>query len=185
MKDREIVDLYWNRIETAITETEKKYGSYCYAIANRILEDEEDTKESVNDTWMAAWNAMPPHRPSILSTFLGKLTRRISLDRWRKRTAIKRGGSSVVIALEELEECIQGKESVETIIDQKEMARLITLFLEKLSEEERRIFLCRYWYFDSIAEISRGFSYSQSKVTSMLHRTRGRLKKFLIKEGYL
>lgn len=185
MKDREIVDLYWNRIETAITETEKKYGSYCYAIANRILEDEEDTKESVNDTWMAAWNAMPPHRPSILSTFLGKLTRRISLDRWRKRTAIKRGGSSVVIALEELEECIQGKESVETIIDQKEMARLITLFLEKLSEDERRIFLCRYWYFDSISEISRQFSYSQSKVTSMPHRTRGKLKKFLIKEGYL
>ena len=105
MEDKEIVQLYWQRSEEAITQTDRKYGSYCFSVAKNILPSQEDAQECVNDTYMAAWETIPPHRPDILSTFLGKLTRRISIDRWRAQTADKRGGSAVTVALEELEAC--------------------------------------------------------------------------------
>lgn len=106
MEDNRIVDLYWARSEDAITETSEKYGKYCYAIAYNILSNAEDADESVNDTYLDAWHNMPPHRPSILSTFLGKITRRISIDKWRGRTADKRGGGEIVLALDELADCV-------------------------------------------------------------------------------
>ena len=185
MDDELIVQLYWDRSEDAITETDRKYGKYCNSIAYGILRDKEDAEESVNDTYMDAWNAMPPHRPSILATFLGKITRRISIDRWRSNTRAKRGGGEVVLALGELEQCISHGQSPEQEIEKKILGEAINRFLDKLSAEERRVFLARYWYMDSIKEIAAHFKSSQSKVTSMLLRTRNKLRNHLEKEGHL
>jgi len=183
MDDNKIIELYWNRSENAISETATKYGGYCYTIAYNILSNSEDSEESVNDTWLAAWNTMPPKRPKLLAAFLGKMTRYISLDRWKNRTAAKRGGGEVPLVLEELEECISGEDSAEGEYLKKEFAMMMNRFLENLPETERKVFLCRYWYMDSIEDIAERFSFSESKVTSMLHRTRGKLRKMLEQEG--
>lgn len=130
MEDSRIVDLYWARSEQAIYETQLKYDHYCFSIANNILPFREDAEESVNDTYMAAWNIMPPNRPSILSTFLGKLTRRISIDRWRNLSADKRGGGTVPIALDELAECIPGGSDPVAEVEAKELAKAVGRFLD-------------------------------------------------------
>ena len=184
MDDKYIVELYWKRNETAISETSIKYGSYLNSISFNILVNSEDAQECVNDTYHDAWNSMPPHCPSILSTFLGKITRRISIDRWRKKQADKRGGGDITLALEELKDCVAGTADVEKEFERQELINLINRFLESLPDTERRVFMCRYWYMDSISSISKQFGFSQSKVTSMLHRTRGKLRAQLIKEGY-
>lgn len=184
MDDDRIVELYWKRNENAIKETDAKYGSYLNSISYNILVNSEDAQECVNDTYHDAWNSMPPHRPSILSTFLGKITRRISIDRWRKYQAVKRGGGEITLALEELEDCIAGTNDVEKEFERQELINLINRFLRSLPDIERRVFMCRYWYMDSIPSISKQFGFSQSKVTSMLHRTRGKLRAQLVKEGY-
>jgi len=183
MADNKIIELYWNRSENAISETAAKYGGYCYTIAYNILSNREDSEESVNDTWLAAWNSMPPKKPKLLAAFLGKMTRYISLDRWKNRTAAKRGGGEVPLVLEELEECISGEDSVEKEYLKKEFAMMMNAFLENLPETERKVFLSRYWYMDSIEDIADRFSFSESKVTSMLHRTRGKLRYLLEQEG--
>lgn len=185
MEDQRIVELYWERSEHAIAETAAKYGNYCYRIACNILSNSRDAEESVNDTWLGAWNAMPPQRPAILSTFLGKITRRISIDRWRFRNAGKRGGGEVMLTLEELEDCVSGVGGVEEEAQRREAARAVNAFLAALPATERRVFLRRYWYLDSIRDIAAQFGFSESKVTSMLHRTRAKLRKQLEKEGYL
>ena len=184
MDDNQIVDLYFARSENAILETDSKYGSYCYSIAYNILTNKEDSEESVSDTYMAAWNAMPPRRPSILSTFLGKITRHLSIDRWRSRNAYKRGGGEIVLALDELEECIPDSQTVELVLERRELAVFLNRFLDGQPEVERSVFLCRYWYLDSLADIAEHFGFSESKVKSMLHRIRGRLRRELQKEGY-
>ena len=184
MDDRSIIDLYFDRSEKAISETAVKYGNYCFHIAFNILSDKEDSEESVNDTWLAAWNNIPPRVPAILSTFLGKITRNISLNRWKSRRAYKRGGGEVVIALDELEECISTGESAEDSFEKKELLRSVNRFLAELPDTERNIFVCRYWYLDPIADISGRFGFSESKVASMLHRVRGKLRKHLEKEGF-
>ena len=153
MDDELIVKLYWDRSEHAISETSQKYGAYCHSIAYGILQSREDAEESVNDTYMDAWNAMPPHRPSILATFLGKITRRISIDRWRSLNRIKRGGGEVTLVLEELEQCIAGGQSPEREIEKKELVQAINRFLDKLPILERRVFLARYWYMESIQQM--------------------------------
>ena len=185
MEDKQIVDLYWAREESAIHETALKYGSYCYSIAYTILQDQQDAEESVNDTYMDAWNTMPPNRPSILSTFLGKITRRISIDHWRIRSAKKRGGDEVPLALDELEECVSGSHDVELQVQHNELIATIHRFLDALPDTERRIFLLRYWYLEPIHSIAKQYKFSQSKVTSMLHRVRVKLRKQLEKEGYV
>mgnify|MGYP003292591242 CR=1 FL=1 len=184
MDDARIVALYWERSDEAIPETASKYGSYLASISQNILANREDADECVNDTYHDAWNAMPPHRPSILSTFLGKITRRISIDRWRKLNAEKRGGGEPALALDELEECVSGSDSIENEIERKELAKLLNNFLNTLPITERRVFLCRYWYMDSIQSIAQHFGFSQSKVASMLHRTRAKLRAVLAKEDY-
>ena len=184
MEDEQIVSLYWSRSETAITETASKYGSYLSTISYNILADREDARECVNDTYHDAWNTMPPHRPSVLSTFLGKITRRISIDRRRKQNADKRGGGEFPLALEELEECVSGSGTIEGEMERRELVSLINNFLGTLPAAERRVFLCRYWYLDSIPDISRQFGFSRSKTASMLHRTRAKLRTVLEKEGY-
>ena len=183
MEDHAIIELYWERAEDAISKTAAKYGGYCYTIAYNILSNNEDAEESVNDTWLAAWNTMPPRRPKLLAAFLGKMTRYISLDRWKNRTARKRGGGEVPLVLEELEECISGDDSVEKEYLQKEFAESLNQFVENLPDVERKVFLCRYWYMDSIETIAEHFGFSESKVASMLHRTRGKLRKMLEQEG--
>ena len=185
MDDELIVQLYWDRSENAISETDRKYGAYCNSIAYGILQSKEDAEESVNDTYMDAWNTMPPNRPSVLSTFLGKITRRISIDRWRIRSAKKRGGDEVTLALDELEECVSGSHDVELQAQHNELIATIHRFLDALPDTERRIFLLRYWYLEPIQSIAKQYKFSQSKVTSMLHRVRVKLRKQLEKEGYV
>lgn len=185
MEDQQIVALYWAREDGAIRETAAKYGGYCHSIAYNILHSREDSEECVNDTYMEAWNAMPPHCPSVLSTFLGKITRRLSIDRWRSKNRIKRGGGEVILALEELEECVAGSGDVARELEQKELAQAINAFLDTLPAVERRIFLSRYWYMDPIRDIALRQGFSRSKVTSMLHRLRAKLRQQLEKEGYV
>lgn len=184
MEDQHIIDLYFERSEQAITETDMKYGGYCYSIAYNILVNREDSEESVSDTYMAAWNTIPPRRPNFLNAFLGKITRHISIDRWRKRSAQKRGGGEIILALEELENCVDAH-NTESEFERKELTRILNQFLSSLPETERNVFLCRYWYLDPIQSISVYSGFTQSKVTSMLHRTRGKLRKKLSEEGYL
>ena len=184
MDDKQIVDLYFARKEQAIRETAKKYGKYCFAIARNILQNSSDAEETVNDTYMGAWNSIPPHRPAMLSTYLGKITRRLAMKRWRYRDAVRRGSGETSLTLEELADCIPApggdpQRSLETA----ELARLLDRFLDGLPETERRVFVCRYWYMLSVAEIARRFSFSVSKVKSMLMRTRLKLREMLEKEG--
>ena len=185
MDDQKIIDLYWSRSETAITETDQKYGKYCYSIAYNILTNNEDAEESVSDTYMAAWKAMPPKRPSILATFLGKITRHLSIDRWRSRNRYKRGGGEIVLALEELEDCVEDNQTLEKTYERKQLALICNRFLESLPETERQVFLCRYWYLDSISVIASYYGFSDSKVTSMLHRSRKKLRAVLEQEDLL
>ena len=185
MDDGRIVELYWERSEKALTETQIKYGNYLSRISYNILNNTEDARECVNDTYLDAWNSMPPHRPSVLSVFLGKITRRISIDCWRKNNADKRGGGELTLAYHELEDCVSGKENVENEIERKELICSINRFLEKLPVTERRLFLRRYWFMDSVKSIARAFGFSESKVTSMLFRTRSKLRLHLEKEGYM
>ena len=185
MEDLQIVELYWNRDENAIAESQQKYGNYCYSIAYNILHNNEDAQESLNDTWLAAWDAIPPHRPQILSTFLGKITRRLSLNKWRSLTAEKRGGGNFPLSLDELEECIPDRCSIKEQMELQYLTDAIDLFLSRLKESERKIFVCRYWYFDSVNDIAERFGYSESKVKMTLKRTRDRLKDYLIKEGMI
>ena len=184
MDDNMIVDLYFQRSEKAITETAAKYGNYCYSIAFNILNNNEDAEESVNDTYNDAWNSIPPHRPSILATFLGKITRRISIDRWRKRNAEKRGGGEIPLVLDELQDCIANVTSVEEEYEKQHLSDVINAFVKSLPETEQKVFLCRYWYVDSISSISKQFGFTESKVKSMLFRTREKLRLVLIKEGF-
>lgn len=184
MDDKRIVELYWERSETALEKTAAKYGKYCYSIAYNILNDTGDAQESVNDTYMAAWNSMPPHRPSILSTFLGKITRRISIDKWRRHNAEKRGGGEMTLVLEELQECVAAPGGVEQESEKQLLAAVINAFVKNLPEIEQKVFLCRYWYMDSIKSICKQFGFSESKVKTMLQRTRKKLSAELMKEGF-
>lgn len=184
MEDNRIVALYWERSERALEETAAQYGNYCYSIAYNILRSHEDAEESVNDTYADAWNTIPPHRPAVLSTFLGKITRRVSIDRWRRRSADKRGGGEMPLVLEELEECIAAGAAVERQVERQLLAEVVNTFVKGLPRTERQVFLCRYWYLDSVGDIGRRFGFSQSKVKSMLHRTREKLRVILKEEGF-
>ena len=183
MDDATIVQLYWDRDERAIPATSDKCGNYCNSIARNILGNREDAEECVNDTYLGAWNAIPPHRPSVLRTFLGKITRRISLKKWRDSHRDKRGGNEVSLALDELSECVPSNVTVEDEVIVAELSKALNRFIGDLPVTERRVFICRYWHLDSIEKISMDFCFSSSKVKSMLHRTRAKLFSHLKKEG--
>ena len=184
MTDAQIVEMYWNRNEQAITVTAEKYGTYCYSVAYGVLHNEEDSKESVNDTYMSAWNSMPPHKPAILKTFLGKITRRLSIDRWRRRNAEKRGGE-IAEVLDELSECIFPIGDPIAEMEKEMLDKTINTFVRELKDTEQRVFLCRYWYAKPVKEIAKLFGFSESKVKVMLMRTRNKLKARLETEGLL
>ena len=183
MKDDQIVDLYWARSEKAISETANKYGHYCYSIAYNILHSNEDSEECVNDTYLNAWNAMPDQRPSKLSAFLGRITRNLSLKRWEKNSAEKRGAGHVPLVLDELQECIPTTDSTDQIVDDLMLADLLDRFLGSLNVEKRRIFMRRYWYLSSVSEIAADYAVSESKVKMSLLRSINELKQMLEKEG--
>lgn len=185
MEDEHIVNLYWQRNERAIDETRQKYSQYCYCIAYNILQSREDAQECENDTYLAAWNAIPPHRPALLSTFLGKLTRRISLDRWRSNNAAKRGGDALTVSLDELRSCIPDGQTFSDTLEARELGRSISRFLRQLSSRDRLIFIRRYWYCDSVAQIAAHLACGESKIKMILLRTRTKLQKHLRKEGIL
>lgn len=183
MRDGEILDLYWARSERAISETAAKYERYCHSIAYNILRSTEDSEECVNETWFRAWGSMPPKRPDRLSAFLGKITRNLSLNRYRRYTAEKRGGGQVVLALEELQECVPAVGRVEQIVDDMALEEALNRFLASLSTQTRKIFMRRYWYLSSVKEIASDFGVGESKVKMTLLRSRNELKTFLEKEG--
>lgn len=183
MEDKQIIDLFWNRSQNAISETAKKYEKYCYYIAFNILHSREDSEECVNDTYLKAWENIPPQRPEKLSVFLGKITRNLSINRFKHKTAKKRGEGQYVIALEELQECIPSMTSVEKDMEEKALVDVFNRFLEGLPIEKRKIFMRRYWYFSQVKDIASEYSMSESKVKMSLMRTRGELKEFLEKEG--
>lgn len=183
MEDRDIVELYWQRSDDAIAESSRKYGSYCSHIAFNICGTKEDAEECVNDTWLRAWNLMPDKRPTILSSFLGCITRSISLDRLKAAKRQKRGGGQTALALEELEKCVASDNDPAKNMELKELERAINSFVKSLSEAERKVFIARYFYLSSTAEIADTFGCSQSKIKSTLFRSRSKLKAYLIEEG--
>jgi len=184
MEDEKIVSLYWQRDEAAIRETEIKYDRYLTKIALNILADREDSRESVNDTYLAAWNSMPPHRPGVLSTYLGKLTRRISIDRFRYRSRDKRRESEYALSLSELGDCVSGGNTTEEIVNVRLLADTIGIFLRLQSEEARNAFIGRYYFLDSVREVAAYCGISESKCKTLLYRTRVALKDYLRKEGF-
>ena len=185
MDDLEIIELYFCRDEKALTETARKYGNYCYTVAFNVLNSIEDSKETVNDTYLELWNTIPPERPTVLSAFIGKITRRLAIGRWRKNTAVKRGGGEFEVTLDELSECISDNANVEKIVEGKLIVSTINEFLKKLPDTERNVFICRYWYADSVKSVAKQFGFSESKVKSMLMRTRTKLKQKLAEEELL
>ena len=184
MKDTEIVQLYWDRDEQAIPATSDKYGNYCTSISQNILGSKEDAEECVSDTYLNAWNSMPPHRPRILSAFLGKITRNLSLNRYKHNTADRRGGGQAVVVLNEMEEFVSGTDSVEQEVDCRELIRAIDDFLQGLPADKRNIFVCRYWYFDSVADIAIRFGMKENNVSVTLHRLRLKLHNYLLERGF-
>lgn len=183
MEDQEIIELYWNRDEEAIRATDRQYGSWCRAIANRILNIREETEECVADTYFSVWNNIPPQRPNVFRAWIGKITRNLALSRYRRMTAEKRGGAETALCLEELLECVSGEETPETAVESKHIVGVINRFLAVLPETQRSIFLRRYWYVTPIEEIAETYGMSRSKVTSMLFRQRKQLRAMLEQEG--
>lgn len=183
MDDEKIINLYWQRDESAIDESQIKYGKYINSIAYRILQSLEDASECENDTYLSAWNTMPPTMPKSLKGYLGMLCRSCSLDRWRRSNAQKRGAGETQVSLSELEECVPDNKTVADELEEKELAEIITYFLRKLPEDECSIFLYRYWHLASIKEIREKFGMTESKIKTTLYRTRNKLKEQLIREG--
>lgn len=185
MEDRKIIELYVHRDEKAITETSHKYGPYCFSIANRILNNKEDSDECVNDTWLKAWNLIPPTIPKYLHLFLAKLTRNLSFDKYRMEHAKKRGGGELSLVMDELEEVIADSGNVEAEYERKELAGIINGYLHSLPDRECNIFLRRYFYMETVKEIAKRYALSESNVSMTLSRTRKKLKEFLEKKEYV
>ncbi|MCD8007165.1 MAG: sigma-70 family RNA polymerase sigma factor [Oscillospiraceae bacterium] len=185
MDDNLIIELYWARSENAISETDKKYGGYLKTISYNILYNREDSLEAVNDTYLKAWDSMPPQKPNVLSAYLGKITRRISLNKRRDKRAEKRGGGEIDLVLDELSENIPSGFSVEQEVDAKALTETLNRFLGSLKETERDMFMRRYWYMDSISDIAAMFGCGESKVKTTLYRTRQKLLAAIESEGLI
>lgn len=184
LDDDRIVQLYWDRDEYAITATAEKYQAYCAAIAQNILGNTQDAEECVNDTYLHAWNAMPPHRPARLPVFLGKITRNLSINRYKQNRAGKRGNGEIAAVLDELAQVVSGKEDVEQEVDSQELAQAIDAFLVQLSPRKRNIFILRYWYTESISAIAARYGMKKGAVSMTLNRLRHKLQKELLERGF-
>lgn len=184
MTDHEIIRLYWQRDQKAIPATADKYGPYCTAIARNILSSREDAEECVSDTWLCAWNSMPPQRPARLAAFLGAITRNLSFNRYNYLHAAKRGGGELPLVLDELEQCVSGMDAVEDELARKELLAALDAFLGALPRDKRRIFLCRYWYADPVRDIARRFGMTAGAVNTTLSRLRAQLREDLKQRGF-
>lgn len=184
MEDRRIIALFWQRSEEAITAAERKYGGYCRAIACNILRDREDSEECVSDTWLTAWNTMPPQRPDILRAFLGRIARNLAFDRYRSSHAAKRGGGEMALVLDELAECVSGGESVQEVLDRELLVQAVNDFLTSLPSKKRTIFLRRYWYADPVSAIASDLHMTPGSISAVLHRLRGEMRYYLTERGF-
>lgn len=185
MEDHQIIQLFWQRNEEAVSAARDQYGAYCRSIALAVLGDHEDALECENDTYLAAWNSIPPNKPQSLSAYLGKLTRRIALNRLRGARAVKRGGGQAEISMQELGDIFTPGDDLLQRVQQRELSARISVFLRGQPDVPRRIFIRRYWYCDSIREIAQSFGFRESRVKMVLLRTRNQLREFLEKEGFL
>lgn len=185
MRDDDIIALYWRRDSRAINESDARYGAYCHTVAHNILHCREDEEESVNDTWLAAWNSIPPTRPNSLKAYLGRICRAISISVYRARTAKKRGGGEVPLALEELSEYLPDSTNTERQVEMRELAAAISTFLHAQPQRNAVIFMARYWYVMPIDDIAARLNMNSATVKTILRRTRARLAKQLREEGYV
>lgn len=183
MDDRSIVDLFFERSEEAIVQSRSKYHGYCYSIAFSVLGSKEDAEECVNDTYMRAWASIPPDRPDRLDAFLGRITRNLAFDRYRKSRAQRRIRSSVTVALSELDECIPDGSYESDMTDTLALTDALNGFLHLLAEDDMKIFVRRYWFGLSVADIAKERGMGQGNVKIRLHRIRLELKKYLEREG--
>lgn len=184
MDDNRIIELYWSRNENAIKETDQKYGNYCFTLADNILHSKEDAEECVNDTWLHAWNVMPPQKPERLRMFLAKITRNLSINCFYARTAQKRWGGEINLVLDELAECIASESDVENEYAAKELSESIRKFVRSLSERDGNVFIRRYFFTEPVKVIAQRYSLTENNVCVILSRTRKKLKTHLIKEGF-
>ena len=184
MEDENIIRLYWDRDETAIEETSKKYGKYCFSIANNILCSREDSEECVNDTYVKVWDSIPPKRPSIFSAFIGKITRNISLNRYKLNNAEKRGGSNMDIVLDEIGEIVSGQPGPEEEAVMSDMTAAVNEFLAALPAEKRIMFVRRYWYADDVKSIALRMGTSENNISVSVRRIRNNLRDYLIERGF-
>ena len=185
MHDEKIIELFFARDEQAIRESMNAYGAYCRSIAGGILPNPSDAEEAVADTWLAAWDAIPPQRPKYLKLFLGRITRNRAVSIWRRNNARCRGMGQVSLALEELGECVSPEKTPEQAVDAKELERVVSAFLKTEPATRRCVFLRRYFYLEDVAEIGRRYGLQTANVRMMLSRTRQKLKKYLKEGGYL
>lgn len=185
MADRRIIDLYWQRDENAVRETDAVYGAYCCAIARNILGSREDAEECVSDTWLQAWNAIPPQRPANLRLFLAKITRNLAFNKYKARTADKRGGGEIAAVLDELEDCLADGTDTESAYFAKELEQGVGRFVRTLAERERCVFVRRYFFTEPVAEIAARYGLTENNVMVILSRTRQKLKNYLKQGGYL
>ena len=183
MDDSKIIELFYSRSEQAIVELSEKYGAICNKVAGNILNNSLDAEECVNDAYLGAWNTIPPQRPSPLLAYLCRIVRNLAVTRYHSNTAVKRN-SFYDVALDELEECLASAASVEAEISARELSGLLDRFLETLDAENRVLFVRRYWYADSVSDIAEDFHMSSNNVSVRLSRIRGKLKKYLKREGY-
>lgn len=184
MEDEKIVELYWKRDTQAISETAAKYGKYCGAIAVNILGNTQDAEECVNDTYMNAWNSMPPNRPKLLQAFVGRITRNLAFNRYKYNCAEKRGGTESFAILNELEECVSGEETVDNEVYRREIINSVNDFLNKLPDKKHDIFILRYWYAESVNNIGKRFEMKPNAVSMTLKRLRCELQSYLLERGF-
>lgn len=184
MEDHEIVELYWQKNADAISETAAKYGAYCLTIAHNILRNDEDAEECVNDTWLHAWNAIPPQHPRVLRMFLARITRNLSFDRFRARNAEKRGGGEIALVLDELGECLGDGTSAEAAFEAEELRQCIRRFVRALPGRDGDVLVRRYFFAEPVADIAKRYGLTENNVMVILSRTRKKLKAQLVKEGY-
>ena len=184
MKDSEIISRFWERNPDAITETAAAYGNYLQKIAQNILGSVEDAEECVNDTYHRAWNAIPPQRPQVLSAYLAGITRNLAFNRWKSSRTAGRGGGELPLVLDELAECVSGSDDAESETFSRELGEELNRFLRELPDRQRRIFLSRYWYAESVSSIASRFGMTAGNVSVILNRTRKKLRNYLTERGY-
>ena len=185
MDDEAILALFRQRQESALAETAAKYGRPCYRVADNILSDSRDAEECVNDTWLHAWNSIPPEHPEQFSAWLIRVTRNLALSRLRRRMAKKRGGDQITLVIDELAECLPGKSDPQREMERRELAEYIDRFLATLRPQDRDVFVARYFFAATMDELAGRTGWTKARIHSMLQRTRGKLRNYLTEEALI